>query len=48
MGEAILALLGGTLFIPLAVAYLVVLASGLVMLFVETGRGGHSGDMARE
>ncbi len=45
MDLPILTLLGGTLFIPLAVAYLIAVATGLVALYLECGR---SGRMARE
>ena len=36
MDQPILALLGGSLFIPLAVAYLIAVAAGLVALYLDT------------
>ena len=38
MDSPILALLGGSLFIPLAVAYLIAVAAGLVALTLADGR----------
>ncbi len=35
MDQSILALLGGSLFIPLAVAYLIAVAAGLVALYLD-------------
>jgi uncharacterized membrane protein len=39
MGQKILALLGGSLFIPLAVAYILALASGVGLMLRDSSRG---------
>lgn len=46
MDQPILALLGGSLFIPLAVAYLIAVAAGLVTLTLD--RRARAGQMDRE
>jgi len=39
MGQQILALLGGSLFTPLAVAYILALASGVGLMLRDSSRG---------
>jgi len=48
MGEAVLALLGGTLFTPLAIAYVVALVLAVFVLYRESGRDAEEEGTARE